>query len=536
MKVSFISSNEKLSGYASSLINWCNSNQNIDMVSIIFISEKKSVFFLEKFYSLIKLFFFKYLFLIDDFLSLNNKNQDLIRANGLFNYNDFELQYFQINYLMPFENKNFLNYISNSGIDLIVNFSNVSFPHDLKLKIITTSDIKFDLNENNIWSTVFNYVFYKKDSLIFEIFEEGEIKRKILINGYIETNLLFSVNRINLLKKKLFYTKLLIKNLLDHNKFNTIIQNRKKLFLLNKSLGLSKLITYLFRVFITLMFKISRKFLGFENRWGVAFTYNLKDLNFSLANKFEVNKMHFIADPFLYSFQNQTYCFVEEYDYYKKKGFISVYSIDNIKSNYLGKVLEENFHLSFPYIFEYKNDIFMCPETSQNNDIRLYKSIDFPFKWNLHKILVQDVCAADTLIFEKDSIWWMFTNIDPLNLRENCSELHIFYSDSPLSNHWKPHKMNPVIIDSEKSRNAGLIFEDDSYYRVCQHQGFDLYGKSSSVREIIKLSTDYYEEKLINEIKPNFFKKIKGTHHISKYSNYTAFDYVEISNKFYGKA
>ena len=174
----------------------------------------------------------------------------------------------------------------------------------------------------------------------------------------------------------------------------------------------------------------------------------------------------------------------------------------------------------------------MCPESSQNNDIRLYKSIEFPFKWKLEKILMNNICAADTLIFEKDSIWWMFTNIDPLSVGENCSEFHIFYSNSPLSNDWKSHKMNPIIIDSKISRNGGLILDNNNYYRVRQSQGFDSYGKSSSISEIIDLSVNNYEEKFVCEIKPNFFKDLKGTHHVSKASKYTAFDYLKTSNKF----
>lgn len=535
MKVSFISSNEKLSGYSTSLINWCKLNHDIEVASILFISKKNSYSFFEKIYFFIKLKILKFLFLIDDFFSINNKNFQLIKKNTQFNYGDFKIKHFDLNYSNPLDNKDFSNYIFNTNIDLIVNLSNIEFSTDLKLTIITSSDIQFELKENNLWSVVFNHVFSKKDSIIFEIFEETISGRNLLINGYIQTNLLFSANRINLLQKKLYYTKYIIENLIKNKKKIKRIQDRKNVFSGDHNMSFSKFLIYYNHIFYTVLFKFLRKLIGFENRWGVAFNHNLKGFNFSNSNKFEVNKMHFIADPFLYSIKDQIYCFVEEYSYKLKKGFISVYEIDNTKSSYLGKVLEENFHLSFPYIFEYNNEIYMCPETSQNKDIRLYKSMDFPFKWKLNKILINDVCAADTLIFEKDSKWWMFTNIDPLNVGENCSELHIFYSNSPLSNEWKSHRMNPIMIDSEKSRNAGLILENNSYYRVCQHQGFDSYGKSSSIREIVELSVDCYEEKLINEITPNFFRNLKGTHHVSKHNNYTAFDYLKISNRFYGK-
>ena len=61
----------------------------------------------------------------------------------------------------------------------------------------------------------------------------------------------------------------------------------------------------------------------------------------------------------------------------------------NNESKFLGPVLEENFHLSFPYIFEYKDKIFMCPETHQKKEIRIYICEDFPLKWKFHKTLIK---------------------------------------------------------------------------------------------------------------------------------------------------
>ena len=56
-----------------------------------------------------------------------------------------------------------------------------------------------------------------------------------------------------------------------------------------------------------------------------------------------------------------------------------------------------------------------------------------------------------------------------------------------------------------------------------------MYGKGSNISKIVCLSTTEYVEKLEFEIKPNFFNKIKGTHHIHGNSNVTVFDFVEKS-------
>lgn len=47
------------------------------------------------------------------------------------------------------------------------------------------------------------------------------------------------------------------------------------------------------------------------------------------------------------------------------------------------EVLNENFHLSYPNVFEYDGSIYMLPETFESNQLRLYKCVSFPYKWEL---------------------------------------------------------------------------------------------------------------------------------------------------------
>ena len=57
----------------------------------------------------------------------------------------------------------------------------------------------------------------------------------------------------------------------------------------------------------------------------------------------------------------------------------------------------------------------------------------------------------------------------------------------------KPHKKNPVIFDPFFARNAGLIIEDNNFYRVYQKPGFNRY--SLGVAKIEELNEDNYKEK-----------------------------------------
>ena len=106
--------------------------------------------------------------------------------------------------------------------------------------------------------------------------------------------------------------------------------------------------------------------------------------------------------------------------------------------------------------------------------------------------------------------------MDSSNLGDYCSELHIFYADDIDSTTWKPHSLNPVIFDSKKARNGGMIYsEENQAYRVFQRQGFDTYGESIGISKIKTLTeNEYVEEDCLNFL-PNFFKNISGIHSFS---------------------
>jgi hypothetical protein len=56
--------------------------------------------------------------------------------------------------------------------------------------------------------------------------------------------------------------------------------------------------------------------------------------------------------------------------------------------------------------------------------------------------------------------------------------------------------------------------------------GFQQYGKGFSINKVTLLNKNLYEEELECAVEPNFFKNLKGTHHIHSIGNVTVFDYV----------
>jgi hypothetical protein len=217
-------------------------------------------------------------------------------------------------------------------------------------------------------------------------------------------------------------------------------------------------------------------------------------------------------------------CFVEDCDLRGRRGRISAYRLGDDGAERLGDAVVEAFHLSFPFVFRFDSKIYMCPETSEIGEIRLYECVSFPLTWKLSRVIMSGVAAADPMIFEHGGAWWLFANIEPVVGGDFGSELSIFRADSPRSQAWVPHPKNPIFVDSRRARNGGLLFHDGSIYRVAQRQGFDRYGKGFSINRIVTLSATEYVEENVCSVEPNFLATSRGAHHLHSNGHVTVFD------------
>ncbi|MDA7464829.1 hypothetical protein N8896_01020 [Candidatus Pelagibacter ubique] len=355
----------------------------------------------------------------------------------------------------------------------------------------------------------------------------------ILLRGNIMTANFFTLNHAQLLEKSHFF----LKKILDDIAFTGRMEIEKKTVLYSKNiLKINRpiiLIRYLFKILFPIIFKnISKYFISKSIVWSVAYKKKARNQNFfdSTDNYKKINnpKNRFFADPFVFKFKERNIIFVEDYSFKKGKGNISAIELNEDENKFLGSVLEEDFHLSFPYVFQNDDDIYMIPETSQINEIRLYKCTQFPKIWKLEKILMKNISAADTMLIKKDLNWFMLTNICSSSIGDHQSELHIFYNDNFISTDWKPLKQgNPVIFDSNKARNGGIFYLNNKIYRVNQIHGKAHYGRSFGINELITINKNTYIEKRIKNIEPNFIKKIVGTHHFNANLNYSVIDYAQ---------
>lgn len=386
-----------------------------------------------------------------------------------------------------------------------------------------------DSSSDNSGPAGFWEVYFEEDTSEFNIqcLAEKLNSERVIFRGSIGTKYSYLLNQAALYASQSSHLFLLLASLCSHGKFparNVIFPSYKNSY---RYPTFIQSLNYGLKLGTRLISKFSARLFGYQYRWNVAFSRTAwTNLVMSAATVIKNPNGRFLADPFLVSKNGKDYCFVEDYIEAIKKGVISVYQINDNNATRLGEVLSEPFHLSFPFVFEYNDQLYMCPETGEADDIRLYKCLEFPMKWGLSHVLMADVSAVDTIIFQQHGVWWMFTNISPFKDGDYCSALFIFSADHPLSDSWTPHVGNPVIIDANGGRNAGFLIDGNIVYRPGQCQGFDLYGKYFGLNQIKSLTLNSYEEKRVCNVLPKFFKGISGTHHIHSAGNLTVFDFV----------
>jgi len=347
----------------------------------------------------------------------------------------------------------------------------------------------------------------------------------VIYQGNIPTASFWQLNYANLCKKSGFFMLDCLKKISKSQVLPAFKSNQisSEIF---KVPSFKILFNYMFKQGALYFYNSFKRFLGYKTRWSIAIG-KFNSGNFSVSDTLFIKNQprRFLADPFLHRHKNRVICFAEEFSYINNKGRIVAFEILNNDYKYLGAVIEEKFHLSFPYIFKIEDEIYMCPESSQNNDIRIYKCENFPQKWSLKKIIFKDISAADSIIFQNKEKWFLLTNICSSHMKEHNSELHLFTSDHPLHSKWVPAKDNPIIFDSLKARNGGFFKIGNQLFRVNQVQKSLGYGSDFEVNMIKEISSEHFIEKQIDLNLTILEKNIKGMHHFHVDNQHCAFDF-----------
>ena len=233
------------------------------------------------------------------------------------------------------------------------------------------------------------------------------------------------------------------------------------------------------------------------------------------------------ADPFIYEEGNRCYVFIEEKIYQTGLGHITCFELDtngDLISNKI--ILKRPYHLSYPFLFKYQDQLYMLPETAGNRTLEVYRCVRFPYQWGFVKNLMQDIYAVDATLLEYENKWWLFTNVKQTDNSSSLDKLYLFWADNPLSQNWTPHPLNPVVNDARTARPAGnIFFRNGNLIRPSQDNSVR-YGKVLNFNRITKLSEIEYKEECVVRFEPPHRTKILATHTFNKNGDLTIIDAV----------
>lgn len=213
---------------------------------------------------------------------------------------------------------------------------------------------------------------------------------------------------------------------------------------------------------------------------------------------------HFYADPFPFFHGGRDYIFFEDLDHKTGKGIISVVEI--AEDGTLGAavpVLEEPWHLSYPFLMESDGEIWMVPEASLSGDVWIYRAVAFPWRWERHGALLNGLEAADATIVSHGGKFHMMAVVRD-GVGGYSDTLSIWHADALLGP-WRPHAANPVLIDDRTARPAGnFVVRDGKLLRPVQdcRNG---YGAALSLARIDRLDESGFSQTIETDLAPDRF-------------------------------
>ena len=241
--------------------------------------------------------------------------------------------------------------------------------------------------------------------------------------AYARTNMMITENSVNLLLKNL---KRLNRG--EYNPTKSLVYYNELYVAPNLWVSIKYLLHYYKHFFGRIWDRVLMTF----GRRSYCWTLFIGKGNFMNKTLFRVKpaelpKDEFWADPFLFRHENETYVFFENYSYKTKLGKISVGRLEGTKIVDVVEIMNTGYHLSFPYVFKHDGDIFMMPESRANKQLEIYKCVDFPTKWELHKTAFEGESVVDAFFYKDDSEQhWLFLNKqDNINTQADC-ELYIY--------------------------------------------------------------------------------------------------------------
>lgn len=241
------------------------------------------------------------------------------------------------------------------------------------------------------------------------------------------------------------------------------------------------------------------------------------------------------ADPFVIENDGDgIFLFFEELNIKSGRGHISYFKFNSsgeLMENSPKRVIEEKFHLSYPFIFKENDTFYMIPESANSGELWLYKCLSFPDNWEKKKRIFSDKSFYDATLFKHNNYYYLFGTEKIIEENSRDQYLFIYYSTDLFGDNWEPHPSNPIYRDVRRARPAGKIFEWDGKLIRPSQIGAPKYGYGIQFNEILSLTPTEFKETKIEEILPDWDENLLATHTFNSVGGFTVLDAQGVINK-----
>jgi len=267
-----------------------------------------------------------------------------------------------------------------------------------------------------------------------------------------------------------------------------------------------------------------------EVSWKIFFRHanelDILNTNESKFKEFEMkDKKVWAADPLVFKSSQGTFLFFELFDKKKNKGVIACSEIKNGSLDDYEIVLEEDFHLSFPFVFENDGAFYMIPETGARKQVILYKSNNFPREWKPELTIIDNIRSSDNIVFKKNNLLFLLSSVIG-STPSDCSN-HLYLLDS---NFQIRKEICKTEFSTDGNRNAGPIYNlNDKIIRTGQFCHNNDYGKGLCFFEF-DCDASGIHEKLMKTIFPKDinFSANKTFYGIHTYSYANGVEFIDV--------
>lgn len=210
------------------------------------------------------------------------------------------------------------------------------------------------------------------------------------------------------------------------------------------------------------------------------------------------------ADPFLFEYHGETYLFAEFFSYKLRRGVIvyAKYHSDTGVFDDYKEIIREDYHLSYPIVYEYHGEIFMLPEANQSGALYCYKAVEFPEKWEKSAAVINDVHLVDTTPFVFDGIPYAF-GVDISNSTKAL--LFLKYNGDTLD---IIDRIDPC--DMGISRPGGRVIDSGNRSVAVTQDCSDSYGKALNFIDLEVKEDKLFLSNILKRITPEQVRLING--------------------------